>query len=184
MQISAEDSVLIIIDVQEKLFAVVNEQDRLVRNLIKLIRTCKLLDIPIIITEQYPRGIGHTIEVIKQELGDAYCPIEKTSFSCFGCPEFERRLLELGRRTLLLTGIELHICVYQTAIDALVRGYKPVVIYDATSSRLRPDYEVCLHRLLHKGVDVATTDMIIFELLKDASHPKFKDVLKIVKELA
>ncbi len=177
-----ENAVLVIIDVQEKLFAVVNEQERLLKNIIKLVRVCKTLGIPIVLTEQYPKGIGKTIQPIVQELGPDYKPIEKTTFSCFGAPEFERRLMELGRKVLLLTGIELHICVYQTAVDALKRGYTPIVIYDATSSRLRPDYELCLHRLLAKGVDVATTDMIIFELVRDASHPKFREVLSIVKQ--
>lgn len=183
MLASPENSVLVIVDVQEKLFSVVNEQERLLKNIIKLVRVCKILNIPIIITEQYPKGIGRTVQQIVQELGPDYKPIEKTSFSCFGAQEFERRLIELGRRTLLLTGIELHICVYQTAVEALQRGYRPIVIYDATSSRLKLDYELCLHRLLAKGVDVATTDMIIFELVRDASHPKFKEVLSIVKQL-
>jgi len=180
--INIDDAVLVIVDIQEKLFNVVLEKDRLLKNVLKLVKTCKMLDVPIIITEQYPKGMGKTVPELVNELGDQYRPIEKTSFSCFGCREFEEKLRSIGRRTLLLTGIELHICVYQTAIDALSRGYRPVVIYDATSSRLKLDYEICLHRLLRNGVDVSTTDMTIFELVRDASHPKFRDILKIVKE--
>ena len=182
MLINIDDSVLVIVDIQEKLFNVVLDKDRLLKNVIKLIRVCKLLNIPIIITEQYPKGMGQTVREIREELGDLYKPIEKTTFSCFGNRDFEKKLSEVGRRNVLLTGIELHICVYQKAVDALSRGYRPVVIYDATSSRLRLDYELCLHRLLKNGVDVSTTDMTIFELVRDASHPRFRDILKIVKE--
>ncbi len=177
-----DDSVLVIVDIQDKLFNVVLEKERLLKNVLKLVRVCKLLDIPIVITEQYPKGMGKTVQELVKELETHYKPIEKTSFSCFGSEAFENKLKELKRRVLLLVGIELHICVYQTAIDALTRGYRPVVIYDATSSRLKTDYEICLHRLLKHGVDISTTDMTIFELIRDASHPKFKDILRIVKE--
>ncbi len=182
MLIQADDSILVIIDVQEKLFNVVLNREIMLKNILKLVKVCKILNIPIVITEQYPKGMGKTVRELVEELGQYYRPIEKTTFSCFRTETFVKELERIGRKTLLLVGIELHICVYQTAIDALERGYHPVVIYDATSSRLEKDYEICLNRLIMKNVDVATTDMIIFELLKDASDPRFKEILKIVKE--
>ncbi len=182
MRLSAEDSVLVIIDIQEKLFNVILAKEQVLKNIIKLVKVAKILKIPIILTEQNPQGLGRTIPELTQVLGSDYKPIEKTSFSCFGSREFRKRLEELARKTLLITGIESHICVYQTAVDAISHGYKPVVIYDATGSRLETDYRITLYRLISKGIDVATTDMVIFELVRDASHPVFKDILKIVKE--
>ncbi len=182
MLLRSDDSILVIVDIQEKLFNVVLNRERMLKNAIKLIRVSKILNIPIVVTEQYPKGMGKTIPEIVKELGSDYRPIEKTSFSCFGNDEFARRIESINRKTLLLTGIELHICVYQTAIDALRLGYNPVVVYDATSSRLEEDYRICLHRLLKKGVDIVTTDMLIFELLRDSARPEFKEILKIVKE--
>ncbi len=182
MRIMVDNSVLVIVDVQEKLFNVVLNREQVLKNILKLVKISKLLRIPIIITEQYPQGLGKTVPELVQELGEHYSPIEKTTFSCFGSQEFRERVSEIGRKNLLITGIEAHICVYQTAVDAASLGYRPVVVYDATSSRLELDYRVMLYRLLGKGIDVATTDMVIFELVGDSKHPAFREVLKIVKD--
>jgi len=179
--IDERDTVLVIIDIEEKLYRVMVHRERLVSNVVKLIKLCRMLKIPILVTEQYPKGLGRTIEEIRKELGDEYEPIEKTSFSCFGEEGFVERLSQTGRRTLLLTGIELHICVLQTALEAVKRGYRPVVVLDATSSRREEEYEMGVRRLVVRGVDVASTETVVFELLKDASRPEFRRMLGLIK---
>ena len=172
---------LVVIDVEERLYRVMVHREKLANNIIKLIKLCKMLKMPILVTEQYPKGLGRTIREIRKELGDEYEPIEKTSFSCFGEPRFREKLNGVGRRTLLLTGIELHVCVLQTALEAVKLEYRPVIILDATSSRREEEYKMGIKRLMVRGVDVASTETVIFELLKDASRPEFKQVLGLIK---
>jgi len=179
--VDEEDAVLVVIDVEEKLYRVMAHKERLVSNITKLIKVCRLLGIPILLTEQYPEGLGVTIEEVRRELGGCYKPVRKTSFSCFGEDSFVRRLGETGRKTLLLTGIELHVCVAQTALEAVELGYRPIVVLDATSSRSVEEYEMGVRRLIARGVDVASTEALIFELLRDASRPEFKSVLSLIK---
>ena len=148
-------------------------------NIAKLVRVSEVFNIPVVVTEQYPKGLGRTVRELESIL--KVKPIEKTSFSCFGAPEFEKELEKLGAQSLILTGIETHICVVQTALDALKRGYEVIVPADATGSRKELDWRIALDRMLAKGVDVVTTEMLLFDLIGDAARPEFKEILKLVK---
>ncbi|MCS7120321.1 MAG: hydrolase [Nitrososphaerota archaeon] len=172
--------VLVIIDMQEKLIAKIAEKDLLIENVKKLISFARIMNIPIVLTEQYPKGLGGTIPEIKTLLLDVE-PIEKVEFSCFKSAKFAETLREINARTLIISGIEAHICVMQTALDGLIRGYRPCVVYDAVSSRRLEDKEVAINRMRQCGVTIATTEMLMYEILEKAGTQEFKEALKLVK---
>ncbi|MEM2431080.1 MAG: hydrolase [Candidatus Bathyarchaeia archaeon] len=178
--ISREEAALIIIDVQEKLFPLVYERDKILDNIRKLIRFAKIIGIPIILTEQYPRGLGSTIPEVKELIPEIQ-PIEKVEFSCFGSEKFKALLRDLNVKALIITGIETHICIAQTSIEGLSNGYKSCVVIDATSSRNPEDKSAALERMIQSGVIIASTEMIIYELLKTAGTREFREVLKLIK---
>ena len=174
-----EGACLVVIDVQERLFTHVADGESVLKQILKLVRFSKLIGIPIVLTEQYPKGLGPTLKVVKEEVaGDA---IVKTTFNCFGSEEFVKRLEEIGAKTLILSGIETHICVAQTALDAIDRGYRVCVISDATSSRSLKDKEVGIERMRSEGITISSTEMLIYELLKDSSTDEFKQALRLIK---
>jgi len=171
---------LVVIDMQEKLLPLIRGWREVLTNVIKLVKTAKVLEIPIVATEQYPKGLGRTVPELVELLGVR--PLEKTTFSCFGAKGFEEKLRELRADALIVTGIEAHICVTQTVLDALDRGFKVYVPADATGSRRELDWLIALDRMRAHGADVATTEMVMFELIHDAARPEFKEILKLVKE--
>jgi len=178
--LTREGTVLVVIDVQEKLFAKVEEKERVARNICRLIRFADILKIPIVITEQYPKGLGPTIPEIR-ELTSTIKPIEKVEFSCLASSAFKERLAEIHARNLVLTGIEAHICVAQTAIEALTNGYRVYVVSDAISSRRREDRTVAIERMRQQGVVIVTSEMLMYEILRKAGTPEFKKILELVK---
>lgn len=178
--ISRDGAALIIIDVQEKLFPLISDRERILNNLYKLIQFARIINMPIILTEQYPKGLGPTIPEIKKILLDVQ-PIEKVEFSCFGSEKFRKAVRGLSVETLIIAGIEAHICVVQTAIEGVKEGYRVCVVSDATSSRNPEDKEIALERLRENGVTVASTEMLIYELLKRAGTQEFREALKLIK---
>jgi len=178
--ISKEGAVLLIIDVQEKLFPHMAEKERLVKSISKLVSFAEIMKIPVLLTEQYPKGLGHIVPEVKK-LVPHIQPIEKVEFSCLGSEKFKESLTQLKAKTLIITGIEAHICVSQTAIEGLSNGYRVCVIGDAVSSRSLEDKAISLERMRQCGVTIASTEMIIYELLKKAATPEFKKALKLVK---
>ena len=179
--ISKEETVLVIIDVQENLFAHIAEKEKLAENLTRLIQFAHVMKIPIILTEQYPKGLGQTIPQVKQLVPNIQ-PIEKVEFSCFGSQRFKEALTKTQAKTLIITGIEAHICITQTAIEGLENGFRTYVVEDATSSRSLEDKATAIHRIRQNGVTVVSTEMLIYELLKKAGTPEFKETLKLVKQ--
>ena len=178
--LTRDGTVLVVIDVQEKLFAKMEEKERIAENICKLIRFADILKIPIVITEQYPKGLGPTIPEIR-ELTATIKPIEKLEFSCLASSAFRERLAEIHAENLVLTGIEAHICVAQTAVEALMNGYRAYVVYDAVSSRRREDKAVAIERMRQQGVTIVTSEMLMYEILRKAGTPEFKRVLQLVK---
>jgi nicotinamidase-related amidase len=178
--ISREGAVLVIIDVQEKLFPHMAERERIAENIAKLIRFAEIIKVPIVLTEQYPKGLGHTVSEVK-ELIPYFQPIEKVEFSCLESGKFKDSLVKLEARTLIITGIETHICVTQTAIEGLNDGYAVFVVSDAVSSRSLDDKAIGLERMRQSGVTIVSTEMLIYELLKKAGTPEFKEALKLIK---
>ena len=155
----------------------------LIQNLKILIAFARQLKIPILATEQYPKGLGRTIAEIREEFG-GIIPIEKVSFSCCGVTAFNRQLEELERTQIILTGIEAHICVLQTAIDLIQRNYEVHVVADAVGSRKKLDWETGLKWMEKKGAMISTTEIIAFQLLKEAGTEDFKKLSKLLKQEA
>jgi len=175
-----DSTVLVVIDVQDKLFRVMPEREALAASLRKLVRGAQVLGVPVILTEQNPKGLGPTIAELA-DLMPGIQPIPKFSFSCCGEERFLRELEALGRRQVLLAGIELHICVYQTALDLLASGYEVQVVADCVTTRLLENREIGLTKLRDSGAGLTTAEMALFELLKTAEGDVFKEISRIVK---
>jgi len=208
LRITREQTCALLVDVQERLFPHMFERGDLERNLQILLRGLQILDIPLLATQQYTKGLGPTIPLLRDTLGwngdertadssnradknaasgtDAGKPyvgkpyIEKIAFSCWGEPEFRKALKALGRKRVLLAGIEAHICVLQTAIDLKQAGYTPVVIEDCTSSRRENDRRTALTRLHAEGILISSCESILFELMQEAGTETFKAISRLV----
>jgi len=175
--IGREDSLLVIIDMQEKLFPVMAEKEGLATQVMKLVRFSKIVGLPVIMTEQ--EKLGSTLPEIRGELASVP-PVSKVDFNCFGCDAFARRVQDLNKGTLILCGIEAHICVAQTALHA-ASDYQVHVVADAVASRSPENRRIALERMSHGGVTITSTEMVIYELLRKAGTDIFKEVLKLVK---
>ncbi|MBN1693750.1 MAG: hydrolase [Dehalococcoidales bacterium] len=178
--LNTKNTALVLIDFQEKLFPAMYDKDKLLRNVVKLIRGAKVLEIPIILTEQYPKGLGPTIPEIKSLIPDIK-PVEKVCFNCCDDDLFCTALDGLKRKQLLIAGIEAHICVYQTAIALVGAGYDVQVVGDCVASREPENKVTALSRMVGEGVSLTTVEMALFELLKEAKGDEFKQISKIVK---
>lgn len=175
-----ENTVFILIDVQGKLAQVMHEKDMLFNNLQKLIAGIKALKIPVIWMEQIPEKMGPTIPELSELLKDEK-PIGKKCFSCCHDNVFMKKLAGLNRGQVLVAGIETHVCVYQTAAMLVEAGYDVEVVADGTSSRTLSNRTIGLDKIRTCGAHVTTVEMALFELLKTADHPAFREILKIVK---
>jgi nicotinamidase-related amidase len=178
--LTTDNTVLVIIDIQEKLTRVIHNRENLVQNVLKLIKGMQVLEIPIILTEQYPAGLGLTLPEITRLIPDTK-PLEKVCFSCCGIEPFREQLESLNRRQVLIIGIETHVCVYQTAMDLQDLGYEVHLVVDCISSRHPENKEVSLAKMSQAGINLTTTEMVLFELLKVAKGDKFKQISQIVK---
>jgi nicotinamidase-related amidase len=174
------DCSLIVVDVQGKLAQLMADKEALFKNIRILIQAAKILEIPILWCQQVPAALGPTVPEIAELLtGDE--PIDKASFSCAGHTAFNAKLEALGRGQVLLCGIETHVCIFQTAMDLLARDLPVTVVADAVSSRTARNRQIGLDRLAAEGATLASTEMVLFELLRTAEHPQFKPVARLVK---
>jgi nicotinamidase-related amidase len=173
-------SVLVVVDIQEKFVSAIHEADRVINNTTKLIQAANMLKIPVICTEQYPRGLGHTVDSLKEYLTEASF-FEKTTFSCCHDDEILKYMNSLNKKQVIVTGIECHVCVNQTVHDLLYLDYIPHVIADAVSSRHPYNYEMGLQKMQNSGAVISTTEIALFECLKNAKNEKFKDIQKLIK---
>ena len=178
--LDSSKSLLVVIDIQDPLLKVIHEGDRMVANSIKLIETAKIFDIPILVPLQYATRLGDVTQPIADAVGFEK-RYDKMTFSCFGSADFETALKEAQRTQVILCGIEAHVCVNQTAHDLLARGYNVHIAKDATSSRKESDWETGIEKMRDSGCVICSTEMAIFELVKDSSRPEFKRILPIVK---
>jgi nicotinamidase-related amidase len=178
--LTTDKAALLVIDIQERLFPVMHDKEKLLHNIIKLIRGAQVLEIPIVLTEQYPKGLGLTLPEIKELLPNVK-PIEKVSFNCCDEAAFCQALEALKRKQVLISGIEAHICVYQTAMALTRAGYQVHVVGDCVSSRKNEDKLVALYKMGAAGISPTTMEMALFELLKVAKGDKFKQISNIVK---
>lgn len=178
--INREDTLFVVIDFQEKLMPVMHGKEILENKVCRLAEGMKKLGIPNIVTQQYTKGIGETIPPIAEAVG-RFTPIDKTSFSCMGNEEFVAKLEEADRDTIVICGIEAHICLQQTVLELLAKGYKVYVPSDCTSSRSEHDKLWSLDRMSGAGAVVTTYEAILYELLRSAEAEEFKAISKIVK---
>ena len=180
MKIKAEDCVFVQVDVQEKLFPHISNKEELEKNLLILVKGLKLHNIPIIVNEQYKKGIGETISSLK-ELTDSYPHFEKTTFSCCGNEDGLAAIKATSKKFVILAGIETHVCVLQTALDLLEEGLQPVLVTDCVNSRKEKDKEMAIMRLVQAGVIPTTYESLLFELTVNAKNPCFKEISSLVK---
>ena len=178
--LAVENTALVVIDVQGKLSRLMYEKEKLFENLQKIITGARILEIPVVLTEQNPEGLGSTIPEVADLLPDVQ-PISKFSFSCCGEKSFVRELEALKRKQVLIAGIESHVCVYQTAMDLLGAGYEVQIVADAVSSRTAENRELGLEKMKSEGARLTGAEMALFELLRVAEGAKFKELLKVVK---
>jgi nicotinamidase-related amidase len=176
---SADDTGLLVVDVQEKLVRLLPDHERIVWNIGRLLDGAKLFGLPILATEQYPKGLGGTVAALAERLG----PIaEKTAFSCGGCETIAAELERLPVQKWLVAGIEAHVCVLQTVLDLLSAGFQVFVAVDAVGSRHEIDCRVALRRMESSGATLCTCESALFEWCADSAHPQFKKLSQLIKE--
>jgi nicotinamidase-related amidase len=180
LKVNREDSVLVLVDFQERLMPAMKNAQELELATLKLTKGCKAMGLPALITQQYTKGLGATIQSIQEALGE-YEAIEKTSFSVMGEPAFVEALEKTGRRTVILAGIEAHVCVQQTALDLLENGYSVFLVIDCISSRSNNDKKYAQRRMSEAGAIGTTYEAILFELCGGSKDPNFKDISALVK---
>lgn len=175
-----EDTILIAIDFQERLMPVMQGRDEVEDRSAKLISGAKVLGLPVIVTQQYTKGIGETTEKIAEALGD-FTHVEKTAFSSMNNDDFREKIASYGKKTAVVCGVEAHICVQQTVLQLLDEGYSVYLAADCVSSRNAYDRDVALARMREAGAVVTTYESILYELLGDSRAEGFKEISKIVK---
>jgi nicotinamidase-related amidase len=176
-----ERTALVVVDLQQKLLPAIADRERVLRNSVLLLRLAETLSLPVVLTTQYERGLGPTVPEVLAAAGGAV-PLDKVSFGCFGSPEFQDRLAALGGRDqLLVAGIESHICVAQTVVGALEKGYIVHVAGDAVGSRTEENRAVGLRRMEKAGALLSSTEMAVYELLGRSDAAAFKKMLPLLK---
>lgn len=175
-----DNTILLIVDIQERLATVMTEKDQVVRNNLHLVELMKMLDIPIVVTEQYPKGLGPTVAGIREAL-PYYRPIEKMTFDCCGQPAFLEELKKHNKRTIILTGMETHICVLQTCAGLLQNGFDVHLVQDAVCSRTKENWKTGVEFMRDAGAIVTCTETVLFQLLKAAGTGEFKKISKMIK---
>jgi len=175
----SDDSVLVVVDVQGKLAEVMHNREELFANIGRLVRSAVQMEVPVLVTEQLPDKLGPTRAEITEALKNAPV-LSKSSFSCCGEPAFMDALEQTEKKQVLLCGIEAHICVLQTALDLLERGFEVFTAADAVSSRDPENRRMALERMRRHGADIMVTESAMFEWLRDASHPAFREIRKFL----
>lgn len=186
MRINKEDTLALVIDYQEKLVPVMKNKDELVKNSVRLVKGLKTLEVPMIITEQYKKGLGGTIKEIteaatKLEKEESPIILDKISFSCAENEEFLKVMKDFNKKNMILCGIEAHICVLQTAIDLKELGYQVILVTNCIDSRKEEDKDMAINRAVYEGVILTTYESILFELTKTSNNHAFKTISNLIK---
>jgi Amidases related to nicotinamidase len=176
-ELNKDDTVLVIIDLQEKLMKAMSQSEKVYKNTNLLLTAAKAMDIPVIVTEQYPRGLGSTVDEIQANLPE-HKYMDKVTFSAF---EGLKELLDEGRRNVLITGSETHICVFQTTRDLVKAGYNVHVVKDAVCSRFKENHQSGLQLMKDVGAVITNTETVLFDLIKVAGSPAFKIISPLLK---
>jgi nicotinamidase-related amidase len=179
--IRKDDCILLVLDIQGTLFTTMVEKERMLAASLKMIDFARRVDIPIVATEQYPKGLGPSLPEILEALPEDIEVIPKTSFSCFGEPKFDAKVRSLNRKTIIVVGMETHICVNQTTLEGLEKGYNMYLVADAISSYTEFDTQIAFERLRAAGATIATSEMAMFEILRVAKTGSFKKCFDLLK---
>jgi nicotinamidase-related amidase len=179
--LSRVDSVLVVVDVQEAYRNLTVDHERMVGNVRRLIEAAKIVAVPILITEQYPKGLRHTQPEVADSLPAGQEIIEKMSLSCWRQPQFAARLTALRRSQVVVCGIEAHACVNQTVHDLLEQGYQVHIPADAVSARFERDYRIGWEKMIGTGAVPATVEMVCLEWVRTAESPEFKAIHRLIK---
>ncbi len=172
---------LVIVDVQEAFRSPINDFAQIVSRISIAVRGFQILNLPIIVTEQYPKGLGRTAEEILLSLPPDFEVVEKTAFSSCGASTFAEKLKASGAAQIVLCGLETHVCINQTAHDLLNENYAVHLLQDCVSSRFTPDKETALRKMQMSGVVPSSVEMALFELMTDAKHEQFKEIQNLIK---
>ena len=181
LKLNPQRAMLLIIDVQEAFVEPIKKCKKVIKNCVTLSKAAQLLDLPVVATEQYPKGLGHTVCDIQKVLGKTQCYCDKTSFSCMAEDKCRNAILATGRNQIIITGVEAHVCVLQTVLDLLELGKDVFVLADAVSSRDVFDNDYALKRMADAGAIVTTTETVILEMTGGSKHPQFKAIQKLIK---
>ena len=176
---NTQDTSIICIDIQEKLVNMLSNSEEIAKNCEKILKAANILNIPTIITEQYPKGLGSTIEPIKSIT--SFITKEKTSFSALQTEEFLDEFNKLQSKNVVIFGIETHICVLQSVIDLLNKNYNVFVISDCSSSRNENNHKTALNLMQQYGAKIVTLEIALFNFLKSSKHPNFKEIQALIK---
>ena len=179
-RIKLSDTIAVVIDIQERLYPLISENEKLTLNLVRLIKGLKALDVQLVVTQQYTKGLGGTIQPVSEALGE-FKHLEKTTFSCCGDNSIMDVIKNSEKKYVILMGIESHVCVLQTALDLLDNGFIPVLIEDCVSSRNLNDKKIAVSRIRKAGGIISTYESILFELTVLSGTDQFKAISKIVK---
>ncbi|WP_263832530.1 isochorismatase family protein [Sulfurospirillum oryzae] len=182
MRLNPEQTAMLLVDVQERLFPHIEGHASLEKHLVVLLKGLQTFNIPILCNQQYTQGLGETIPSLCALLDDKTV-YEKRTFSCYQNEEVVNAVIQSGAKSIILAGIESHVCVLQSALDLLEAGFELIVCVDAMGSRKRHDHEIALRRMEQEGARLCTTESLLFELLQSALHPKFKEISSLVKAL-
>ena len=179
----AESSILVVVDVQEPFARAMPDRESLTRNITTMMHVARINEVPLIVTEQTAAKLGPTVPELATVLTEleAYDPIDKQAFSCCASEQFIQRVYDMGRDTLILTGVEGHVCIQQTTLDALNLGYSVHVVKDAVASRRPEDFDVAIEKMRLAGAVISSTEMVSYELLGQAGTPKFKAAMQYLK---
>jgi nicotinamidase-related amidase len=182
-RLQRQETLLLVVDVQEKLMPVIDRADDVAANVERLVRGFHVLDIPALLTEQYVKGLGRTIPRVRRafEETSGYTPIEKASFSAKGEGEFVAALRGLRKKQIVVCGVETHVCVYQSVSDLLAAGYDVTIAADGVSSRTAENKATALERMTRDGARLSSTEMVLFELLNVSGTDEFAQILRLVK---
>jgi len=179
-QLDRSNAALLIIDIQERLAVVMDKREQVVRNTLHLVELAKMLGIPVVVTEQYPKGLGRTLPEITSAL-PSHLPVEKVSFNCCGEATFDGQIERLGRKKIIVTGMETHICVLQTSLGLLQEGFDVHLVADAVCSRTKANWRAGLELVRDAGAVITSTETVLFQLLGIAGTPEFKAISNRIK---
>jgi nicotinamidase-related amidase len=183
MSLVTDHAALVVCDVQERLFHAMDADHReeVMRNIKMLATSARRLKVPILVTEQYPKGLGHTLQEVMDTLGPGVEPIEKVTFSCCGVEPFLTQLEASGARHIILTGIEAHVCVLMSALDLIARGRRVHVVADAVTSRTQGNWRLGIDQLKQAGAVITAAETVLFQLLRQADTDEFRELARLIR---